>query len=60
MIRVLEEEYISTRTAIFGTKGLTPAKIKRICAQLDDQNEQLLAELDECGRKLSIRIPGSN
>ncbi len=29
-------------------KGLSPAKLKRIDAQLDRQNEQLLAEVNEC------------
>ncbi len=29
-------------------KGLSPAKLKRIDAQLDRQDEQLLAEVDEC------------
>jgi len=51
LIRVLDEEYISTRTALSGIKGLSPAKLKRIDAQLDVQNEQLLAELDQCREK---------
>ncbi|KAL9127047.1 MAG: hypothetical protein Q9217_004011 [Psora testacea] len=48
LIKVGEEEYVSTRSALSGMKGLSPAKLQRIDAQLDRQNEQLLAELDQC------------
>lgn len=48
MIKVLEQDYVSTRSALSGMKGLSPAKLKRIDAQLDRQNEQLLVELDQC------------
>ncbi len=48
LIEVLEENYVSTRSALSGMKGLSPAKLRRVDAQLDIQNEQLLAELDQC------------
>ena len=51
LIKVLNTGYVSTRSALSGMKGLSPAKLKRIDAQLDRQNEQLLAELDQCREK---------
>ncbi len=46
LIEALGGYYQSTRSALSGMKGLSPAKLRRIDAQLDVQNEQLLAELD--------------
>ncbi len=57
LIKVLEKQYVSTRSALSGMKGLSPAKLKRIDAQLDRQNEELLAELDQCGRIMCTRTP---
>lgn len=51
LIKVGAEEYVSTRSTLSGKKGLSPAKLQRIDAQLDRQNEQLLAELDQCREK---------
>ena len=51
LIKVRGEDYISTRSALSGMKGLSPAKLRRIDAQLDRQNEQLLAELDQYREK---------
>ena len=48
LIKVGQEDYISTRSALSGMKGLNPTKLKRIDVQLDHQNEQLLMELDNC------------
>lgn len=48
LIEALGEHYQSTRSALSGMKGLSPAKLRRIDAQLDVQSEQLLAELDQC------------
>ncbi len=48
LIEALGGYYQSTRSALSGMKGLSPAKLRRIDAQLDVQNEQLLAELDQC------------
>ena len=45
------EEYVSTRSALSGMKGLSPAFLSRIDATLDRQNKQLLDELDECREK---------
>jgi hypothetical protein len=46
LIKVLGTDYISTRSTLSRMKELSPAKLKRINAQLDHQNEQLLAKLD--------------
>ena len=51
LIKVGEKEFVSTRSALSGMKGLSPSKLSRIDAQLDHQNEQLLAELDHCREK---------
>jgi len=51
VIKVLRTNYISTRSTLFGMKGLSFVKLKRIDAQLNRQNEQLLAELDQCREK---------
>jgi len=48
LIEALGGHYQSTRSALSGMKGLSPAILRRIDAQLDVQNEQLLAELDQC------------
>jgi hypothetical protein len=48
LIKVLEKQYVSTRSALSGMKELSPAKLKHIDAQLNRQNEELLAELDQC------------
>lgn len=45
---MLEKQYVSTRSALSAMKGLSPAKLKRIDAQLNRQNEKLLAEVDQC------------
>ncbi len=47
-IEVRGESYLSTRTALSGMKGVSPAKLKRIDAALDRQTEMLLEELDQC------------
>lgn len=51
LIKIRNENYISTRSALSGMKKFNPAKFKRIDAQLDRQNEQLFAELDQCREK---------
>jgi hypothetical protein len=51
LIKVLGTDYISTRSTLSRMKELSPAKLKRIDAQLDRQNEQLLAKLDQCRKK---------
>ena len=48
LIKVGDEDYISTRSTLSGMKELSPTKLKRIDVQLNHQNEQLLTELDNC------------
>lgn len=48
LIKVLEKQYVSTRSALSGMKELSPAKLKHINAQLNRQNEELFAQLDQC------------
>lgn len=48
LVRVRGREYVCTRTALSGVKKLSPSLLRRDDAKLDTQNEQLLAELDEC------------
>ncbi len=51
LIKVLNTDYISIRSTLSGMKGLSSVKLKRIDAQLNRQNEQLLAKLDQCREK---------
>jgi len=51
LIKVLNTDYVSIRLMLFEMKELSSVKLKRIDAQLDRQNEQLLAELDQCREK---------
>ncbi len=51
LIKVLGTDYVSIRSTLSEMKELSPAKLKRIDAQLNRQNEQLLAELDQCREK---------
>ncbi len=51
LIKVLNTDYISIRSTLSEMKELSSVKLKRIDAQLNRQNEQLLAELDQCREK---------
>jgi len=51
LIKVLNTDYVSIRLMLSEMKELSSVKLKCIDAQLDCQNEQLLAELDQCREK---------
>jgi len=51
LIKVLRTDYISIRLMLSEMKKLSSVKLKRIDAQLNHQNEQLLAKLDQCREK---------
>lgn len=46
LIKVLETNYVSTRLTLSRIKEFSFAKLKRIDAQLNRQNKQLLAKLN--------------
>jgi len=46
IIKVLEQDYVNTRSTLSEIKSLNLAKLKRIDAQLNRQNEQLLVKLN--------------
>lgn len=48
LVRCRGEEYVSTRSALSGMKGLSPVKLRLIDQKLERQKEQLLNELDGC------------
>jgi len=48
MIKVLEQDYVSTRSTLFEMKNLNLVELKRINAQLNRQNKQLLVKLNQC------------
>jgi len=51
LIKVLRTDYVSIRSMLSEMKELSSVKLKRIDAQLNRQNEQLLAKLDQCREK---------
>ena len=51
LIKVLKTDYINIRLMLSEIKELSSVKLKRIDAQLNRQNEQLLAKLDQCREK---------
>jgi len=55
LIKMLEKQYVSIRSALSEMKELSSVKLKCIDAQLNRQNEKLLAELDQCERIMCTR-----
>jgi len=51
LIKVLRTDYVSIRSTFSEMKELSSVKLKCIDAQLNRQNEQLLAKLDQCRKK---------
>ncbi len=51
LIKVLNTNYISIKSMFSEMKELSFVKLKCIDAQLNCQNEQLLAKLDQCREK---------
>ena len=48
LITVQDKNYLSTRSALLSIKGMSRTKLDKIDTKLTRQNEELLAELDNC------------